>query len=157
MLRANGISTEISGDDLAVRGCGLPAGGGLVATHMDHRIAMSALVLGLASEKPVTVDDFRLYRHQLSGLRRHDARAGRGHVRLNLHAGVKHLIFSIAMGKTRGGPFEIAGLVPAISLAGYGAPIFEMAGTSPGHDPWEPPRLLPLLLSVGAGAVASGS
>ena len=57
MLRANGISAEISGDDLAVRGCGRPAGGGLVATHMDHRIAMSALVLGLASEKPVTVDD----------------------------------------------------------------------------------------------------
>ena len=32
-------------------------GGGLVATHMDHRIAMSALVMGLASEKPVQVDD----------------------------------------------------------------------------------------------------
>jgi 3-phosphoshikimate 1-carboxyvinyltransferase len=32
-------------------------GGGLVATHMDHRIAMSALVMGLASDKPVKVDD----------------------------------------------------------------------------------------------------
>jgi 3-phosphoshikimate 1-carboxyvinyltransferase len=32
-------------------------GGGLVATHMDHRIAMSFLVMGLASERPVTVDD----------------------------------------------------------------------------------------------------
>jgi 3-phosphoshikimate 1-carboxyvinyltransferase len=32
-------------------------GGGLVATHMDHRIAMSALVMGLASDKPVGVDD----------------------------------------------------------------------------------------------------
>jgi len=33
------------------------AGEGLVATHMDHRIAMSALVMGLASDKPVKVDD----------------------------------------------------------------------------------------------------
>jgi 3-phosphoshikimate 1-carboxyvinyltransferase len=57
MLRANGIAVEISGDDLAVTGSGRPAGGGLVVTHMDHRIAMSALVLGLATEKPVTVDD----------------------------------------------------------------------------------------------------
>ncbi len=57
MLRANDIAVEISGDDLAVTGRGRPAGGGLVATHMDHRIAMSALVLGLATEKPVTVDD----------------------------------------------------------------------------------------------------
>jgi 3-phosphoshikimate 1-carboxyvinyltransferase len=32
-------------------------GGGLVTTHMDHRIAMAALVLGLASEKPVKIDD----------------------------------------------------------------------------------------------------
>ena len=34
-------------------------GGGLVATHMDHRIAMSFLILGLVSEQPVTVDDIR--------------------------------------------------------------------------------------------------
>jgi 3-phosphoshikimate 1-carboxyvinyltransferase len=32
-------------------------GGGRVITHMDHRIAMSFLVMGLASEKPVSVDD----------------------------------------------------------------------------------------------------
>jgi 3-phosphoshikimate 1-carboxyvinyltransferase len=57
MLRINGITAEISGDDLIVHGQGRPAGGGLVATHMDHRIAMAALVLGLATEKPVTVDD----------------------------------------------------------------------------------------------------
>jgi 3-phosphoshikimate 1-carboxyvinyltransferase len=57
MLRANGITAEISGDDLIVQGKGRPAGGGLVTTHMDHRIAMAALVLGLATEKPVTVDD----------------------------------------------------------------------------------------------------
>jgi len=40
-----------------VHGKGRPAGGGEVATHMDHRIAMSALVLGLASEQPVRIDD----------------------------------------------------------------------------------------------------
>lgn len=68
MLRANGISAEISGDDLAVRGCGLPAGSGLVATHMDHRIAMSALVLGLASEKPATVDDSAFIATSFPGL-----------------------------------------------------------------------------------------
>jgi 3-phosphoshikimate 1-carboxyvinyltransferase len=57
MLRANGIEAEISGDDLAVHGRGRPRGGGVVATHMDHRIAMAALVLGLATQQPVQVDD----------------------------------------------------------------------------------------------------
>ncbi len=57
MLRANGINAEISGNDLIVEGKGHVDGGGLVATHMDHRIAMSALVMGLAADKPVKVDD----------------------------------------------------------------------------------------------------
>jgi 3-phosphoshikimate 1-carboxyvinyltransferase len=57
MLRVNGVKVEISGDDLIVEGKGHVPGGGLVATHMDHRIAMSALVMGLAADKPVTVDD----------------------------------------------------------------------------------------------------
>jgi 3-phosphoshikimate 1-carboxyvinyltransferase len=57
MLRVNGIRVEISGDDLIVEGKGHVEGGGLVATHMDHRIAMSALVMGLAADKPVKVDD----------------------------------------------------------------------------------------------------
>jgi 3-phosphoshikimate 1-carboxyvinyltransferase len=58
LLAANGIRAEIEGDDLLVHGAGAPpAGGGLVETHMDHRIAMSALVLGLASRAPVRVDD----------------------------------------------------------------------------------------------------
>ena len=57
LLRANGVEVEIDGDDLIVHGRGRPPGGGLVKTHMDHRIAMSALVMGTASEKPVQVDD----------------------------------------------------------------------------------------------------
>jgi 3-phosphoshikimate 1-carboxyvinyltransferase len=57
LLRANGVEVEIDGDDLIVQGSGRVAGGGLVATHMDHRIAMAALVMGLASDKPVKIDD----------------------------------------------------------------------------------------------------
>ena len=57
MLRVNGVKVEISGNDLIVEGKGHVGGDGLVATHMDHRIAMSALVMGLASDKPVKVDD----------------------------------------------------------------------------------------------------
>jgi len=56
LLAANGVRTEIDGDDLIVHG-GTPAGGGKVVTHMDHRLAMSALVLGLATERPVAIDD----------------------------------------------------------------------------------------------------
>jgi len=55
-LTANGVIAEIEGDDLVVHG-GQVAGGGTVATHLDHRIAMSFLVMGLASKDPVTVDD----------------------------------------------------------------------------------------------------
>ncbi len=57
MLRVNGVKVEIVGDDLIVEGKGHIPGDGLVATHMDHRIAMSALVMGLAADKPVKVDD----------------------------------------------------------------------------------------------------
>jgi 3-phosphoshikimate 1-carboxyvinyltransferase len=56
-LRANGVDVEIEGDDLIVHGKGRAAGGGLVATQMDHRIAMAFLIMGLASETPVRVDD----------------------------------------------------------------------------------------------------
>jgi 3-phosphoshikimate 1-carboxyvinyltransferase len=57
MLRANGVTVEIEGDDMIVQGQTPVAGGGEVATHMDHRIAMSAVVMGLASENPVRIDD----------------------------------------------------------------------------------------------------
>lgn len=57
MLRVNGVSVEIEGDDLIVHGKSNVTGGGEVKTHMDHRIAMSALMMGLASEQPVRIDD----------------------------------------------------------------------------------------------------
>lgn len=56
-LKANVVGHEISGDDLIVHGKRNVEGGGSVATHMDHRIAMSFLVMGLASDKPVSADD----------------------------------------------------------------------------------------------------
>jgi 3-phosphoshikimate 1-carboxyvinyltransferase len=56
-LAANGVDYAIIGDDLIVQGMGRVPGGGTVATHMDHRIAMAFLMMGLASEKPVIVDD----------------------------------------------------------------------------------------------------
>jgi 3-phosphoshikimate 1-carboxyvinyltransferase len=57
LLRVNGVAVEIEGDDLIVHGKGWAPGGGTVATHMDHRIAMSAIVLGLGSKRPVQIDD----------------------------------------------------------------------------------------------------
>ena len=57
-LAANGVKVEIEGDSLIVHGSAGPvAGGGLVETRMDHRIAMAFLVLGLGAKAPVTIDD----------------------------------------------------------------------------------------------------
>ena len=58
-LEANGVECREGEASLTVTGRpgGKGLGGGTVATHLDHRIAMSFLVMGLASEKPVTVDD----------------------------------------------------------------------------------------------------
>lgn len=56
-LHANGVAAEVVGDTLIVHGTGKVSGGGTVATHMDHRIAMAFLTAGLASEAPITVDD----------------------------------------------------------------------------------------------------
>ncbi len=58
MLRVNGVQVEETQDGFIVQGCdGAIPGGGLVETHHDHRIAMSALVMGSASQKPVSIDD----------------------------------------------------------------------------------------------------
>jgi len=57
LLRVNGVAAEIAGDDLIVEGKGDVPGGGTVTTHMDHRIAMAALVMGCGAKAPVTADD----------------------------------------------------------------------------------------------------
>ena len=55
-LAACGVTVEEEPEGLIVAGSATVAGGARVATHGDHRIAMSHLVLGLAAEAPVTVD-----------------------------------------------------------------------------------------------------
>ena len=59
-LAANGVEAKVEGDTLIVTGSKSVPGGGTVATHLDHRIAMAFLTLGLVSERPVTVDDSRM-------------------------------------------------------------------------------------------------
>lgn len=60
LLEVNGVNIEIEGDDLIIHGThGALPGGGMVATHMDHRLAMAALVLGQATQHPVQIDDSR--------------------------------------------------------------------------------------------------
>ena len=56
-LVACGVSVEETEDSLTVHGRGSIPGGVTVETHLDHRIAMSFLCLGLAAENPVTIDD----------------------------------------------------------------------------------------------------
>ena len=57
-LAANGVAATVEGDDLFVEGSGgTVPGGGTVLTHLDHRIAMAFLVMGLASRESVTADD----------------------------------------------------------------------------------------------------
>jgi len=74
-LTANGIACEEGPESLVVTGGFAAAGGGTVKTHLDHRIAMSFLVLGLAAPKAVTIDDaapiatsFPQFRDMMTGL-----------------------------------------------------------------------------------------
>lgn len=57
-LEAAGVAVVEHEDGLDIQGCaGAPPGGGRVKTHMDHRIAMSFLLLGMATKKSMSVDD----------------------------------------------------------------------------------------------------
>jgi 3-phosphoshikimate 1-carboxyvinyltransferase len=57
-LAACGVTVEEGADSLVVHGMGgRPRGGATIASGLDHRIAMSFLVLGLAAEQPVGIDD----------------------------------------------------------------------------------------------------
>jgi 3-phosphoshikimate 1-carboxyvinyltransferase len=58
-LRANGVEVTEHEDGMTIHGRGADGvpGGGTVATHLDHRIAMAFLCLGLAARNPVRIDD----------------------------------------------------------------------------------------------------
>ena len=56
-LAANGVPAGVHGDSLVVGGGAGVRGGGTVTTHLDHRIAMAFLTLGLGADRPVTVDN----------------------------------------------------------------------------------------------------
>jgi 3-phosphoshikimate 1-carboxyvinyltransferase len=56
-LAACGVTVEVADDTLIVHGKGQPQGGATIAVNLDHRMAMSFLVLGMASKTPITVDD----------------------------------------------------------------------------------------------------
>ncbi len=58
-LRANGVTVEDGPDWWTVtgRGAGQVPGGATCASHLDHRIAMSFLILGMAAQSAVSVDD----------------------------------------------------------------------------------------------------
>ncbi len=56
MLSACGVECRAEGDSLYVTG-GVPKGGATINTRFDHRIAMSALVMGMAAKNPVEIDD----------------------------------------------------------------------------------------------------
>ncbi|MHA1559059.1 MAG: 3-phosphoshikimate 1-carboxyvinyltransferase, partial [Alphaproteobacteria bacterium] len=56
-LRANGVDAEEGESRMVVHGATAVKGGGRVATHFDHRIAMSFLILGGVAEQPITIDD----------------------------------------------------------------------------------------------------
>ena len=58
-LESLGADVREIGDSLQVTGAGHVSGGGPIATHFDHRIAMAFLIAGLAADGPVTVDDGR--------------------------------------------------------------------------------------------------
>ena len=63
-LKLCGVTVIEGEDDLAIEGCGGPVPGlqnnVQITTHLDHRIAMSFLILGLNAKKPITIDDSRM-------------------------------------------------------------------------------------------------
>lgn len=57
-LKACGVELEEGEDSLIIHGNGkAPKGGATIKTHLDHRIAMSFLVLGSVSDEPIQIDD----------------------------------------------------------------------------------------------------
>lgn len=59
-LKACGVNLEMGESSLTIHGTGKPPrGGALIETALDHRIAMSFLVLGMVTASPITIDDVR--------------------------------------------------------------------------------------------------
>lgn len=57
-LSKNGIDVKIDSNNLIINGSsGGPKGGGLVETNLDHRIAMSSIILGMVSDESIRIDD----------------------------------------------------------------------------------------------------
>jgi 3-phosphoshikimate 1-carboxyvinyltransferase len=68
-LAACGVRVEVEGDDLTVHGGGPPAGGAAIDAHLDHRIAMSFLVLGGSTRAPVAVEGAETIETSFPGFR----------------------------------------------------------------------------------------
>ena len=56
-LAAAGVEVSETEDSLAIRGTGRVAGGARIEVALDHRIAMAFMVLGMAAEQPIKIDD----------------------------------------------------------------------------------------------------
>lgn len=57
-LSKNGIEAKIDSNNLIINGSSKgPKGGGLVETNLDHRIAMSSIILGMVSDESIRIDD----------------------------------------------------------------------------------------------------
>ena len=57
MLTSAGVECRTQDDDLIIRGNGEVSGGSSIMTNYDHRVAMSALILGLGAKSQIRIDD----------------------------------------------------------------------------------------------------
>ncbi len=72
MLRVNGVEVEENPDGMVIQGTsGAIPGGGTVETKHDHRIAMSAMVMGTVALKPVSIDDAAMIATSYPDFREH--------------------------------------------------------------------------------------
>lgn len=98
-LTACGVKASAEGDSLKVEGSAQVQGGGLIRTHMDHRIAMAFLVMGMAAQEPVVVDDGSMITTSFPGfaalMNRHGAKLGAPVSAAKAPAGLPGLVVAI--------------------------------------------------------------